>query len=44
MFYTIQPNCSPRIYQVLGKDIIEMEILCYIPLNKRDFRPKIPHK
>lgn len=32
------------MYQVLDKDIIEMEILCYIPLNKRGFRPKVPYR
>jgi hypothetical protein len=28
------------MYQIPDKDIIEMKILCHIPLNKRGFRPK----
>lgn len=30
------------MYKVLDKDIIEMEIICHIPANKRGFSPQAP--
>ncbi|WP_142785365.1 hypothetical protein [Changchengzhania lutea] len=33
---------QPIMYQVLSKDMIEMEIVPYLPETKRDFKPKAP--
>ncbi|MDR2950595.1 MAG: hypothetical protein LBV71_15515 [Prevotella sp.] len=30
------------MYKVLDKDIIEMEIICHIPANKRGFSSQAP--
>tara|TARA_R110000868_G_scaffold195442_3_gene441112 strand:- start:1940 stop:2155 length:216 start_codon:yes stop_codon:yes gene_type:complete len=30
------------MYQVLGKDMIELEIVPYLPKTKRGFKPKEP--
>jgi hypothetical protein len=30
------------MYQISGKDIIEIKILCHISLNKRGFSSKFP--
>lgn len=30
------------MYQVLSKDMIELEIIPYLPKTKRGFKPKVP--
>jgi len=34
-------NHNP-VYQVLSKDMIELEIVPYLPETKRGFKPKVP--
>lgn len=42
MLKDINNQSQPNMYQVLNKDMIEFEIIPYLPETKRGFKPKAP--